>query len=116
MKKSKILSAEKIYEMIMEKCNAKGQRSIENVRKMCDYCEENNIVITVKKIGQLLESNGLMPKMQTLRNNRLIGQYVKVRGKMQVVDYENKGLHDLDIEYYKNENRMLKEIIAKMTI
>jgi predicted protein tyrosine phosphatase len=105
----------------------KAKRAAEHVRDACDYLAEHGIEISVPEVGRLCDKTG--PKEQSIRNNKRLMSYVKVRRSEQTlrvqmkskeVRYETNDVQanamiyalEADVRREKSQKQNLKQALA----
>lgn len=104
----------KIYKEIMKDSTLKGKRSLENIKRVCDFLESKGIGINIAMVSRELERQGIGPKEQTIRNNKKVNDYVIFRGSEQVIeskDFEGEGRLIELLKAYQRENNVLRSLI-----
>lgn len=115
----RVKSSSEVFEEIISRSTAKGRRSLENLKKMCDMLESRGVEITVAAIARESKRLQLAPGESALRNNPKLWSYVLLRqseaglSPKEVVD--NEDLEELVIQL-RNEVRVLRSFIRKMEL
>ena len=116
----KVKSSAEVFQEIISSSTAKGRRSLENLKKMCDMLESRGVEITVAAIARESKRLQLAPGESALRNNPKLWSYVLLRQseaglcpKEAGADVE--GLEELVIQL-RNEVRVLRSFIRKMEL
>lgn len=98
----------------MKDSTLKGKRSLENIKRVCDFLESKGIGINIAMVSRELERQGIGPKEQTIRNNKKVNDYVIFRGSEQVIeskDFEGEGRLIELLKAYQRENNVLRSLI-----
>lgn len=115
----KVKSSSEIFEEIIRSSTAKGRRSLENLKKMCDILESRGVEITVAAIARESKRLQLAPGESALRNNPKLWSYVLLRQSEAELSpkeaVENEDLEELVIQL-RNEVRVLRSFIRKMEL
>lgn len=115
----KVKSSSEVFEEIISVSTAKGRRSLENLKKMCDMLESRGVEITVAAIARESKRLQLAPGESALRNNPKLWSYVLLRqseaGLSPKEVAENEDLEELVIQL-RNEVRVLRSFIRKMEL
>ena len=115
----RVKSSSEVFEEIVKTSTAKGRRSLENLRKMCDMLESRGVEITVSSIARESKRLQLAPGESALRNNPKLWSYVLLRQSetgLRTKDLrENEDLEELVIQL-RNEVKVLRSFIRNMKI
>lgn len=115
----RVKSSSEVFEEIIMTSTAKGRRSLENLKKMCDMLESRGVEITVAAIARESKRLQLAPGESALRNNPKLWSYVLLRqseaGLSPKEVVENEDLEELVIQL-RNEVRVLRSFIRKMEL
>lgn len=115
----KVKSSSEVFEEIIRSSTAKGRRSLENLKKMCDMLESRGVEITVAAIARESKRLQLAPGESALRNNPKLWSYVLLRqseaGLSPKEPVENEDLEEVVIQL-RNEVRVLRSFIRKMEL
>lgn len=113
------MKAEKCFNEVGYCTTAKGRRTLQDVKMVCDLLEKEGLRINVSLIGRELHRQGIKVLEQSIRNNKKLMKYVRLRVKEQVIETRefvgDLGLIE-QIRALKHENMVLRQFIKKNAI
>ena len=115
------MKSNKLYKEIWNNGTGKVRRSLETIRKVCDDLEKNNRKIYVTRVGDECGDKYGSPKLQSIRNNRKLIEYIQKREDEQNLlpkETQITGNEELVrvIEELRRENKCLKALLRSKNL
>lgn len=114
------MNAKELYKSLYSKGSLKLNKSLETIKKVCDDLEERGIKIYQTKVGKDCFEKYGSPKVTSIRNNKDLSQYIRLRGSEQninVIPLQNRESVESEILLsYKRENACLRKILKSLSV
>lgn len=113
------MKAEKYFKEVYEKSACNQKRSLDNLKEVCDFFENENLRIRLVAVGRECKRRFDMTSKNTIKASKILREYINLRAKAQKIVYWGTNLDSTDnerIKYLELENRKLRELLKNKFI
>lgn len=103
----------------MKETTAKGQRTLLDVKMVCDFLEKEGLRINVSLIGRELNRQGIKVLEQSIRNNKKVMSYIRIREAEQVIEikeFSGNSETEEQIRALQHENMVLRKLLKQFNL
>lgn len=108
------MKAETYFKKVYRTSTHNQKISLDNLKEVCDFFDKNNLRIRVMAVGRECRRRFAMTSENTIKANKVLKEYINLRGKEQKVVDSVLNLDTAVIErlkYLELENRKLRELL-----